>query len=456
MFRYFSLFILILLTNSISVLIAENTSAQQNPPHISLSSYNPKLCPGSSTTVYITISGQLPIQVTYEVLENGTPTKYTLVSSITPLALELSNAGVYQITNYGNKNIQVDTSIDFTVENVLFPTAQLSGGGEFCENEQVTPIEVVLTGASPWELTYQENNGNAIKLDLTESHYFFPEKESIINIRSIKDKYCSKDVFDTASIKIDEIPLVEPIKGKQKLCPGWNAIYETNFSDRYVYDWYVPTGGDINTLVENAANQFPVTWLEAGKYYIDLIVSSPNTGCNTGKISYPVEVFSPPTVKKEFDTVTCFETDNYVELSPTEMPENKIFWPHLDDSVNSVRVYEEGWYYYIESIPLGCADTGSIRVVDKCIPEVYVPEAFTPNNDQINDRLEIFGVFYNLELRIYNLNGELIHIMKNTEAAWDGTKNGQEMPIGTYLWKATFTDKFEEGYSSEGQFILIR
>lgn len=456
MFRYLSSFLLFLLTYSNSISSAFLAKNQQVTPSIDLSDYSARICPGSSTTIDIAISGQLPIQITYITLENGEQFEHWVESETTPLALELSSAGDYQIINYGNRNIQIDTSIDFSVKDVHFPTADLLGGGIFCENEPIEPIEIMLSGTPPWELTYQENNGNAQLLNISETRHLISNNEGVINIRNIKDKYCSKEVMDTAFIKIYEIPEVSPIEGEQELCPGWDAIYQTSYSNKYVYDWHIPTGGNINTGVKHTANQIPVKWTKTGTYYLYLVVSSPNTGCNTGKITYPVEVFSPPIVKEGFDTVACFETDVYIELSPAQKPENSIFWPHLEESAKSVSIYDEGWYYYFESIPLGCTDTGSIRVVDKCIPEVYVPEAFTPNNDQINDKLEVFGVFYNLELHIYNLNGELIHVMKNTNAPWDGTKNGQEMPNGTYIWKATFTDKFEENYSSEGHVILIR
>jgi gliding motility-associated-like protein len=105
------------------------------------------------------------------------------------------------------------------------------------------------------------------------------------------------------------------------------------------------------------------------------------------------------------------------------------------------------------SVPSNFNDT---QPIDTDTTKLFVPEAFTPNNDGINDVLSVFGNYYNLRLFIYSSNGELIYSMFPESDPWDGNYDGIEMPNGTYIWKAFFTDQKGTQYNESGNVILIR
>ncbi len=427
----------------------------QTPPTIALSAYDTVICPGDSIYLEASISGQLPIEINYEITINNNLIQKTISSLTKPLKFDIHYAGSYTITSYSDNNTTIDTNISFIVNEVNPPTASLYGGGQFCANESIEAIDVVFTGSPPWKLTYQNNFGNAVVQTFKESRNELLNTEGIINIRKVSDLHCRTDLYDTNIIELFEIPIAE-ISGADELCPQGSSNYSTVYNNTYKYKWIVPDAATTNIGEDFQANSLPLIWNTAGEYSLELIVEVKNTGCNSGSIFYQVKIHDFPKVLQEFDTVLCFERENFLRINPANQTNNTIYWPHLNDFAQEIDIYEPGEYSYIESIPFGCEATGNFRVIDKCIPEIYVAEAFSPNGDGINDLLEIKGVYYNLFISIYSSIGELIYIKSPNMPAWDGTMKGVNMPIGDYYWKADFTDKFGANYSDEGWVTLIR
>jgi gliding motility-associated-like protein len=60
--------------------------------------------------------------------------------------------------------------------------------------------------------------------------------------------------------------------------------------------------------------------------------------------------------------------------------------------------------------------------------KIYVPTAFTPNNDGRNDYLRpiLLGVKQLQYFRVYNRWGQVVYTMQPNQLGWDGTLNGQQ------------------------------
>ena len=68
---------------------------------------------------------------------------------------------------------------------------------------------------------------------------------------------------------------------------------------------------------------------------------------------------------------------------------------------------------------------------------LYVPNAFTPNNDGLNDAFEIIGrQIESFELVIYNRWGDVVYSTTSLEDSWMGNINGGDYfaPDGMYHW----------------------
>ncbi len=65
---------------------------------------------------------------------------------------------------------------------------------------------------------------------------------------------------------------------------------------------------------------------------------------------------------------------------------------------------------------------------------LYIPNAFSPNGDAINDtwRIEILAAFPKAELKVYNRYGEMIFSNKGNSKNWDGTFKNKKAQVGAY------------------------
>lgn len=101
-------------------------------------------------------------------------------------------------------------------------------------------------------------------------------------------------------------------------------------------------------------------------------------------------------------------------------------------------------------------DTLQVNVFEKT--DIMVPEAFTPNNDGVNDQL----IFYNIGItklkyfRIFNRWGQLLFETTNENSYWDGTFNGVLQPIDSYVWMVEGVGSDGGTFNKRGQSILIR
>ena len=98
----------------------------------------------------------------------------------------------------------------------------------------------------------------------------------------------------------------------------------------------------------------------------------------------------------------------------------------------------------------------SNRVSTRYIYRIYVPSAFTPNQDGLNDRLEFFGLSSNVEITIFNRWGQKIHYTDNISLGWNGYINDEIAPEGSYSYQIKFTSPDGEEIQQVGTFALIK
>lgn len=91
----------------------------------------------------------------------------------------------------------------------------------------------------------------------------------------------------------------------------------------------------------------------------------------------------------------------------------------------------------------GCKDTATVAITLLEGIQVYVPTAFSPNGDGINDLFQIFAKSSQIRqvevFRVYDRWGNLLHEARNFEAGdqsagWNGRINGKQVNSGTYIY----------------------
>lgn len=136
----------------------------------------------------------------------------------------------------------------------------------------------------------------------------------------------------------------------------------------------------------------------------------------------------------------------------------------LDDPANANPVFTatselEQLYTIDITSAAGCLTID--RQVVKVIKEVkiFVPTAFTPNNDGLNDYLSpvMLGIKELQYFKIFHRNGQLVYdINKGNEKGWDGKLGGELQPTGVYVWMFRGIGWDKQIHFQKGTLVLIR
>ena len=107
---------------------------------------------------------------------------------------------------------------------------------------------------------------------------------------------------------------------------------------------------------------------------------------------------------------------------------------------------------------IGCFDLDTVKIRVLRGPTFYVPSAFTPNGDGLNDIFKPTPIgIGSLEFfRVYNRYGELVYETHDIGKGWDGTYKGVRQNMGNYVWSLKGTDRLGDVKVMKGNVVLIR
>ncbi|MBL7138882.1 MAG: gliding motility-associated C-terminal domain-containing protein [Bacteroidales bacterium] len=90
----------------------------------------------------------------------------------------------------------------------------------------------------------------------------------------------------------------------------------------------------------------------------------------------------------------------------------------------------------------------------------YIPTAFTPNGDGLNDEFRMVGLppenIAEFHFQIFNRWGEVVFSTRNIEEGWDGTLKGEACPEGLYVWAIYYQEQDRHKVTNKGTVIMIR
>jgi gliding motility-associated-like protein len=258
--------------------------------------------------------------------------------------------------------------------------------------------------------------------------------------------------FDTVLVKASVINSNLILVGKDSFCEGNNdsAVLAVQPTDSI--QWYK------NDVPIRGANQQSYQAIQSGFYYAMLYN---NSGCSISTavqnifIDHPKPGITYPVQYALYNLPMTLQARNFGE---------SYLWNpaiNLDNPAvfNPVFKGNEDQLYTIQiTTSIGCVtvDTQFVKTVPKV--EIYVPSAFTPNNDGRNDQLRpvLMGVKELHYFRIYNRWGLLLFETKTDQKGWDGTLQGTPQNTQVVVWEAEGLGVDGTIYKRKGTAILIR
>ncbi|CAN5389930.1 hypothetical protein BH11BAC3_BH11BAC3_02500 [soil metagenome] len=175
-----------------------------------------------------------------------------------------------------------------------------------------------------------------------------------------------------------------------------------------------------------------------------------------------LSVESPPSIKL-YPLDTIVNTGSQVQLQAiVNGPYASYTWTPLTGLNNAgtrtpvtIPLFQNAAYTFKIVTAGNCAD--SLTAVIKVQHKLFMPAAFTPNNDGRNDvyRIPPNTSLFLKSFSIYNRWGQKIFYTTNIDAGWDGTVNNTDQNAGAYIYIITGTDN-NGSFFLRGKFLLVR
>lgn len=446
--------------------------------------------PATSNTLTITISSALPVSVTitaapgnvicsgttvtftaapvnggsnptYQWIVNGNPVGtdnpvYAYVPSNADAVSCVLTSDLSCVTN----NPATSNSIAITITSALPVSASVIADPDnpVCEGDTVTYTATAINGGTnptyAWYL-----NGNPVGTN-NPVYSNIPVDGDQVYCVITSDITCATNnpaTSNTITISTTQpvLPTVTVTSDHPAICSGVEITFTAipaNEGLTPIYEWFVD-----GVSVQQGTN--PV-------YVSDLLEPNRTVTCTLTSSLYCLSanpVTSPPYIIQLAPApVVNLSNDPYLCAGvPVQLDAGPYFTSYLwqDGSTDRyLTARDEGVYWVQVTDTLGCEGSDTVAMIP-CSLQIFIPNAFTPNEDGLNDVFRAVGDFEDVtlfSLTIFNRWGEMVFSTNSYDQGWDGKFQGKPCDAGVYAWELTYRLNLEKAITEKGMVTLLR
>lgn len=405
----------------------------------------PVICPGQSVLLTASASG-------------GTPGYSFTWSSGSPNVSPAATTS-YTVTAADTNGC---ASGPATVIVTVYPGLSVvaSGGGSSCLGSPVQ-LSAAAAGGNGGPYTYTWLPGNLSGNSITVS----PTSSTTYTV-SATDNCSSPAATATVAVTVLGLPVISFLSDDTSGCENI-CVQFTNTSPGSVTQFWDFGDGGTSTL-STPSHCYP----DAGNYNVSLTVTD-NNGC-TNTANYPsfIIVHANPEANFSLGPQPTTILNPQICFSDLSTPDVTQWYWNFGDPNDQTTSYIQAPCHSYSDTGYFCTDLvvhnnyGCMDAIQYCLRidpyfSIYVPNAFTPNDDGINDYflpIMLNVLEDNYELVIYDRWGNLIFETHDIHQSWDGrAANGNQVAqIDTYVWKIQVKDYTGARHRLIGHVSIIR
>ncbi len=384
-----------------------------------------EFCVGSKAELNVSFGGEAPwsFSITYE---DTITQEYTDISQ-NPFYFQVEKPGKYVLTQFNDNRckgvplgeIDIRWSIVDASPEIKAPTC-------FEKNDGTINLKIN-SGASPFTYSWSDNPGlnqqnravgkGLYQVSITDNNGCTSEFEMEVGA----PESLGPVLYDCENPNIS----LRSLKATGGTPPYLYSVNEINFSTSLLFEKLDP-GSLYDLTIKDQQGCLYTQLFQLPTGIRDFVRLQRNIILDLGdKVRLEPELLVPRTL---IDSVSWY-------------PEDNLTCPSCLDPILTVVNND---VYRLEVFDIfGCKDTATINVTLIEGIQVYVPTAFSPNGDGINDRFNIFAKNSQIKsvnmFRIYDRWGNLLFERKEFEpgdfsAGWNGRVNGKKVNPGTYIY----------------------
>ena len=364
------------------------------------------LNPACNDTSYgeVTIYPEFKLEMDYEYqvcTQNVEFTSSTLLDSV---------SNVIYLWDFGDPNITTDVS------NLENPTYTYQDTGTFT---------TTLIAYSPTN----EGCNDTGKVTVT----VFPE---FVTTASASNNNCSSTINFMGSSSFDGV---------------YNVTYSWDF-------------GDLTLTNDTSSLANPIyDYVNSGTFTPQLIAYSNSPACGD-TTSLTVTVYPDFVFYHEILEEPCSQTVEFKSSSTLDgvLPTSYLISfgdGESSNAPNATHTYLNPGLYEVEitlNVDNGCTAIYTETIERNALADIFVPNAFTPNNDGENDVLFVRGDFEGMVFSIYDRWGEKMFETTKRDEGWDGTYNGVLVDPGVFVYHLKVQCTGVEDIFKKGNVTVIR
>lgn len=379
-----------------------------------------------SVEVTYTNSPQVELGESQQLCEGDTISLDATFSEATYQWQDGSTNPTYSVTENGRYAVEVSNSCGIATDSVIINVIndfELNLGTDFalCEGES-TDLFLELEGI---DFQWQDGSKEAIYTISQAGTYWVNAANACFQHE------------DSISVEMNDLPKVD-LGVDQTLCPN-DTITLTLDLENVNYEWQ---DGSTN----------PNYQITAAGYYTLSITND----CGMAMDGMVVNQVEPLEIELGRDTIIC--EGNSLTLIP-QSNANRFQWQDGSEQT-SFEVTAAG-YYFVE-VSNECEivmDDIEISWCERC--EVYIPNVFSPNNDDKNDVFRAFPNcdFLDYSLKIFDRWGTLLFETQELNQGWNGWIQNSTAPNGVYVWQIAYEveeDGKKRAVAEVGEVTLLR
>ena len=351
-------------------------------------------------------------------LLNATTSKasYLWQDGTTKPSLIVSKRGTYWVKLSRNNCSTYDT---INVSYTPLPTIDLGKDTSLCDGDILLLDGTTLNASYLW----QDGSSNPTFSVSKQGNYWL--KLMVNN--------CSST--DNINVKFISLPTVD-LGNDTSLCPSETITLDaTTANASYLWQDYSAN----STLIAN----------QQGIYWVKVTVDNCSgfDTINIGSIDLPI-------INLGSDTTICRGRPLVLDA---ENPNASYLWQN--GSTNPKFIVAQEGTYWVEAKNKCGITTDSITIkVDECFCFLFLPDAFSPNTDSINDGFSPISncKFVEYNFMVFDRWGEKLFETSNSANFWDGTLKGVTLPSGVYVYLISYTFENDVKKTKHGTVTLIR
>lgn len=278
--------------------------------------------------------------------------------------------------------------------------------------------------------SFTADNGNAI------THIYSTAQQNVqVKLAVHAGPGCSSDTAEKMVAFIRDNPVAAFRIDGNIFCDQKDIRFADAGTSSSATVWKWNFGNSTSNTIPPFTRQF-----STGDYVVSLYTETAE-GCGSAPDIQPLTIYPNPQVYAGADIILKKGNIDTLLATVSNADQYKLLWSPADylsstTILNPLTNAEKTIVYKITAYegPGNCSGEDSVKVT--VLNDIFIPGAFSPNADGLNDVWNIPLISNNPDamVSIYNRWGQLILQSRGYYTPWNGTYNGKVQPAGTYIY----------------------